>query len=296
MKVGYIALLGLPNAGKSTLVNTLVGEKVSIVTSKPQTTRQRILGVRTQGESQMIFVDAPGWIHTAHGLNSFLQQELKDVLEDADLILAVLNIDEKSPEDLEGIIEMAKMGGKPWMAVLNKSDLGFDNRIAILRGKLSDAKIPVVSGSALKYGVELAEQIIPWIEQNLPQADAFLYEKDDYTGQTVRQMAAEIVREKCFESLFQEIPYGLGVRIEKFNENESKVVKIHAEILVSKENHKAMVIGKGGETIKKIGILARQDLEKLLGRQVHLELHVSAKKDWIKDPRVMKELGYVRPE
>jgi GTP-binding protein Era len=291
-KAGYVALLGLPNAGKSTLTNALVGEKVSIVTPKPQTTRGRVLGLLCEDSAQIIFVDAPGYIESEAGLNPFLKAELQSVLQDADMLLVVLNLDAENNAEIDAILALARASHRPWMAVITKADKGLEHRTLIIKSKLNGE--PAVVGSALKKPHELREQILPWVKEHLPEVEEFYFPEDDYTTQNLRQMSAEMIREQCFEYLHQEIPYGLAIRIEKFVEED--IVKIYAQILVEKENHKGMVIGKSGEMLKRIGSSARRDLEKLVGRQVFLQLHVDVQLNWQKNPRVLKELGYVITE
>lgn len=295
-RAGFVGLIGLPNSGKSTLMNALVGEKVSIVTSKPQTTRRRVMGLRSRPDFQAIVVDAPGVIRASSGLNMFLHEEAQDVISESDVLIAVLNIDEKSAEKLDLIIKLVSESGKPWIAVIHKTDLPQLHRPQILRDKLSKFNVPVIQGSALHESEVLAELIWEHIVPKFPFADGPLYDEELYTLSSVRELSAEIVREKCFENLHQEIPFGLAVRIVKFVEDEGKVIKIFAEIVVAKENHRPIVIGKDGQSLKKIGSDARKEIEAMTGRQVYLELKVASKRNWQKNPGVMKELGYVAPK
>lgn len=295
-KAGFVGLIGLPNAGKSTLVNALIGDKVSIVTNKPQTTRQRITGVFSDESMQAVFVDAPGVVQAKKGLNKFLEDEYKNVVEESDVLVAVLNIDEKSPDGLDRIIEIVSTSGKPWIAIINKTDIKEKfHRILILRNKVSDFGVPVFEVSALKKPEVVREDLLAALKERLPESPAPLYGDNIFTTQSVREMSAELIREKCFEVLHQEIPYGLAVRIIQFKEDEGPTVKIYAEIVLSKDNHRAMVIGEGGKRLKAVGVRARKDLETLLGRQVYLDLHVTIKKNWMQNEKMMKELGYVSP-
>ena len=294
-RAGFVGLIGLPNSGKSTLMNALVGEKVSIVTSKPQTTRRRVMGLANGKDYQIIFVDAPGVVQSSTGLNKFLQSEAQDVIAQSDVLVAVLNVDERDALNLEAIVQMVETSGKPWIALINKTDLPQVHRPQILREKLGAKAAHVIAGSALKEGKGLAEDIVDRLLPLLPASDGPLYDSDLYTLSSTRDLCAEVVREKCFENLHQEIPFGLAVKILRFVEDEGPVLKIYAEILVAKDNHRPIVVGRGAQIIKKIGIEARKEMERLTGRRVHLDLRVTAKRNWSKNPGVMKELGYVLP-
>lgn len=291
-KAGFVALLGIPNAGKSTLTNCLVGEKISIVTNKPQTTRRRITGIVSQKNFQAILVDAPGAIENTAGLNQFLVDELNDVMRGADTVLAILNLDAPSPEPLEKIIEVAQNCGKPWAAVITKTDLGQGHRGHTLKAKLENANVPFTEISAHSEPLQTREKVFALIKDLLPESPAPLYPDDAPTTENVRDICAEVIREKSFEVLFQEIPYQLAVQIRSFEEGET-LTKIYADIIIEKENQRKIVVGQGAQNIKTIGTRARQIIEKLVGHKVYLELHVKVKKKWFKDPIVLKELGYV---
>lgn len=295
-KAGFVGLLGLPNAGKSTITNALVGEKVSIVTSKPQTTRKRIVGLYTDERMQALFVDSPGIVNASSGLNQFLEKEYQDVVEQSDVLLVVLNLDAKRPEQLDEVIEIAEKSSKPWMAIINKEDLPQFHRVMILREKVKALGRPVVVASALRDPETLREILSDFLYEMLPESPAPLYGDELYTLSSLKEMAAETVREKCFEYLHQEIPFGLAVRIIKFVEDEGPVIKVFGELLLAKDNHRAIVIGQEGKKLKMIGMAARKDLEKIYGRKVFLDLHVNVRKNWAKNNNIMKELGYVLPE
>lgn len=295
-KAGFVGLLGLPNAGKSTLVNALVGEKVSIVTDKPQTTRKRIVGILSKEDFQAVFVDSPGIIQATRGLNSFLEKEYKDILQESDLLMVVLNLDARKFEMLEEVIEMAQQSGKPWFAVINKEDQADPRRVVILQQKLMALNKSGLVGSALKKPEAMTAQIFEAIKELLPESPGPLYEPDLFTLANERELTAEIIREKCFENLHQEIPFGLAVRIIKFIENEGPIVKIYAELLIAKENHRPIVIGQKGQKLKQIGMEARTELEKFLDRKVFLDLHVKVQSNWSESDMIMKELGYVLPD
>ncbi|MGE3680745.1 MAG: GTPase Era [Bdellovibrionales bacterium] len=295
-RAGFVGLIGLPNSGKSTLMNVAVGEKVSIVTAKPQTTRRRVVGLVTQPEFQAVFVDAPGLVRAASGLNAFLREEAFDVVAQSDVLLVVLNIDESKFEHLDEVLALARESGKPWIAVIHKTDLPLLHRPQILRDKLAADKVPVITGSSLADPETLRERVLAAIAPLLPFADGPLYEGDLYTLSTERELVAEIIREKGFELLHQEVPFGMAVRILLFDEDSGPVIRIHAEVIVAKENHRPIVIGREGQTLKRIGTEARKEIEKLTGRRVYLDLKVAAKRNWQKNPFIMKDLGYVIPK
>ncbi|MFS4459862.1 GTPase Era [Bdellovibrio sp. HCB2-146] len=293
-KAGFLGLIGQPNAGKSTLMNYLVDEKVSIVSSKPQTTRRRILGIWSSDAGQIVFVDAPGVIKADKGLNAFLAQEAKEVIGDSDALIAVVSVDEQKPEDAERIIDMVAASGKPWIAVITKTDLAEkSHRVMILKDMIEKKKGKVLSFSAKDSKKDAEERDALLIEflELMPESPAPLYDIELFTNENVREMATEIVREKCFELLHQEVPYSMAVRMIKFDE-ESKMPKLHMEIIVSKESHKAIVIGKEAAVIKQIGMEARKEIEKLLDSKIFLDLKVIAKPEWFENKRMMKELGY----
>ncbi len=292
---GFVGLVGLPNSGKSTLANAWVGEKVSVISNKPQTTRRRSVGLKTTENSQLILVDAPGFVRAEKGLNRFLQEEFEDVIRSCDVLVAVLNVDESDVRRLEHIIHLVAESGKPWVAVIHKTDLPLAHRPHMLRQRLLDQTPSpgVVEGSSLKQAKALIEDLERLVMSLLPESEGPLYNGELWTLQSPRDLVVEIVREKCFQYLHQEIPYGLAVRILKFSENEGPVVKIFCEILVSKPSHKVMVIGKGGEVLKKVGSAARREIEGWMGRKIYLDLHVTVEKGWTSNAHIMKELGYV---
>jgi GTP-binding protein Era len=300
MKAGFVALVGLPNAGKSTLVNALIGEKVGIISRKPQTTRKRVVGVYNEEDTQICFIDSPGRIKSETGLNAYLQKELDSVIRESDACIAMLNLDAHNKSDLLEIVKLVKESGRPWFIVINKTDL--DEAMAggvremKLRDELKDVGVPVVSISAITnspHGKEkLRREILDLVKERLPESESPLFNEDIYTTQTLKEMAGEIVREKCFEYLHQEVPYGLAVQVVKYDESHP-TPRVFVDIIVSKENFVSMVVGKGGMMIKRIGASSRIEFEKVIGQKVYLETHVKVKKDWFKNLETMKELGYV---
>ncbi len=295
-QAGFVGLIGMPNSGKSTLMNLLVGEKVSIVTNKPQTTRRRAMGIVNGANYQAVFVDAPGLVQATAGLNLFLREEALDVISHCDVLVAVLNIDEYRAENLDEIVKLVQESRRPWVAVIHKTDLPQLHRPQIIRDKLESLKVPVVQGSSVVEGESLKESLMAAIAPLLPKSEKPLYEADLYTLSSTRDLCAEIVREKCFEQLHQEIPYGLAVKIMRFVEDDGPTVRIEAEIFVAKENHRPIVIGKGGSVLKNIGTEARKEMQTLIGRKIYLDLKVTSKPNWQKSSGTMKELGYVHTQ
>jgi GTP-binding protein Era len=295
LRAGYVGLLGLPNAGKSTLVNAIVGEKVSIVTSKPQTTRQRVTGLYSDKDVQAIFVDAPGVVRAQGPMNTFLHEELNAVIKDADVLFLLLQLDVPSPDVFNNLIAMAQASGKPVLGIITKVDRHEKHRVVVLQDLVLLAQIPVIKVSAEKRPEELKEEVLSWLKKHLPESTDSLFDPALYTTQNVRDICSELVREKCFEYLHQEVPFGLAIRILKFDESDPTLTKIHAEIWVSRESHQGIVIGRGGQILKTIGSEARRNIEKVVGNKVFLDLHVKVRKNWAKDEKIMKELGYVVP-
>ncbi len=295
-RAGFLGLIGQPNAGKSTLMNFLVEEKVSIVSSKPQTTRRRILGIWSSEEGQIVFVDAPGVIKADKGLNGFLAQEAQDVIGNSDALVAVISVDEEKPENAERVIEMVSKSGKPWIGVITKTDISEKaHRVMILKRMIEEKGGKAFSTSVKdsKGDKEEREALLIEMLQILPESPAPLYDVELFTNENIREMASEVIREKCFEFLHHEIPYSLAVRIIKFEEDALPVPKIYAEILVAKESHKAIVVGKKASVIKEIGMASRKEIEKLMDQKIFLDIKVLAKPDWFANKRMMKELGYV---
>jgi GTP-binding protein Era len=296
-RAGFIALVGQPNAGKSTLLNLLLKEKVSIVTDKPQTTRSRVTGILNLDRAQAVFVDAPGFLKSSSGINKFLQEEANYVITKTDVVCGLLAADdtETAAEDL---IALLQKGTAPWVIFVTKADiLGQGTRTPRFFNYLLENKIPFVSISPLKREEEAREEVLSRVIPLLPESPGPLFSDEElYTTQTVRQMAAEFIREACFENLRQEIPYGLAVMIEEFNEEDPMLTRVRARLLVEKQNHKGIVIGSGGQMLKKIGTEARTALEKILQGKVFLELHVEVREGWTSNPRILKELGYVVPK
>lgn len=293
-RAGFIGLIGQPNAGKSTLMNYLIDQKVSIVTSKPQTTRRRILGIQNTDNSQIVFIDAPGLVKAEKGLNAFLEKEAHDVIKESDALIAVLSIDEKDASAVEKVLDLVKKSKKPWMGLITKTDVSDKaHRILIVKAMVEELGAKCLQVSCLKDGKEGREDILNEIETMLPESPAPLFDDDIYTTENVRALVAEIVREKCFENLEHELPFQLAAQVRKFEEDSKPCPKIYVDVMVAKESHKPIVIGKGASVIKKIGQESRLEIEKIMDQKVFLELNVIVKENWYEQAQFMKELGYI---
>jgi GTPase len=294
---GFVGLIGQPNAGKSSLLNFLVAEKVSIVTSKPQTTRRRVLGLTSMEQGQIVFVDAPGLVKSTSGLNPYLQREAEDVIKNSDAVVAVLSIDESDVARNEEILQLVAASGKPWMAAITKTDLREKaHRVIILRDLVSRHGGTCFEVSTTNDKRIERDDIVQRLLALLPETGAPLFDPDLFTTESQRSMAEEIVREKCFETLEHEIPYFLAVATRQFDEESQPCPKIHMDLIVSKISHKPIVIGRGGEQIKRIGELARTEIQKMMGvNKVFLDLKVVVKENWFEQKNILKDLRYVVP-
>lgn len=291
MKSGFITIAGKPNAGKSTLMNALVGEKVSIVSPRPQTTRDKINGIMNGDGYQAVFVDTPGIHKPKNALSEYMVEAIKKGLDGVDIIIYVSAFDKKVDEHDEEFIDKYASLGRPFILALNKCDeVGKDaivERINHFRCKEGiTAIIPI---SALKgRGVdELKEEIV----KLLPEGAKF-YDEELYTDKTVRFMTAEIIREKAMRNLSDEVPFGIGINIVKFYTRDDGIVEINCDIICEKSAHKPIIIGRGGDMLKKIGSSARRDIEELVGGKVFLTLFVKVREDWRDSPSLLNELGY----
>jgi len=290
-KSGFVSIIGRPNTGKSTLLNSILGEKVVIVSEKPQTTRNRIRGIKNMENAQIIFLDTPG-IHKAKGhLNEFMVKEAMSALEDMDIIIYLVEATGKIKGELF-IIESLKKVRCPVLLGINKIDMVRKDSILPLMDEYSSVYPfrEIIPLSARKG--EGMDELFRCIVELLPEGPKYFTE-DILTDQTERFVVAEIVREKVFELTREEIPYSTAVIVERFKENPGKrIISISATINVERDSQKGIIIGKGGAMLKEIGTRARIDIERLLGTKVYLELFVRVRKDWTKDAKSLKEFGY----
>lgn len=290
-RCGYVAIVGRPNVGKSTLLNHILGMKLSITSRKPQTTRHQILGVKTQDNVQVIYVDTPG-IHQRRGtaINKYMNRAATSVLNDVDLILFVVQANNWSEED-QAVVERLRTVDCPVLLVVNKMDmLASKKQLLPLIEKLSSAYdfAEVIPVSALSgINVDILEQRIAEL---LPENTHF-YPDDQVTDRSMRFLASEIIREKLIRELGQELPYTSTVDIDKYDEDDV-IVRIHATIYVESEGQKAIIIGKKGARLKSIGTRAREDISKMVEMKVYLNLWVKVREGWSNDERALRGLGY----
>ena len=291
MKSGFIAVLGLPNAGKSTLTNTLVGEKVSIVSWRPQTTRDKIIGIVNDEDSQIVLIDTPG-IHTGKSkLAAYMADEVSSAKSSSDGAMYVL--DGSKPLDKEGFdFVKALAATTPTVIVVNKMDIA--DRAVVMQtiARLSEIKKAEIVPISAATGENLPE--LRKVLKSMLKDDVPYYPEDMYTDKPLRFMAAEIVREKALKFLLAEIPHGIGVEITRFETGEDDITRVEADVICEKDTHKPIIIGKGGETLKKISVAARKELETLVDGKVYLRLFVKVKSGWKDDGAVLSALGYTK--
>lgn len=294
-RAGFVGLIGLPNAGKSSCLNQFVESQVSIVTAKPQTTRRRILGIVSKDEGQIVFVDAPGVLRNQKGLNRFLEEEALGVIQDSDVLVAVIALDTEKKEAAEHILKMCSDSRKPFVVLVTKMDLVqyFSRKEKIEEMAKSFKGYHGIFDFSTAWKGEGKEALFKQLLHLLPTAQKPLYDEELFTPHTVRELAVEAIREKCFLVLDKELPYQVAVWLRKFDESKGRKPEIHADIIVAKDSHKPIVVGKGGLMIKKIGQLARKDIEEMVGSDVVLKLEVVVKENWAENKNLMKDLGYV---
>jgi GTP-binding protein Era len=286
-----VALVGRPNVGKSTLLNKILGQKISITSHRPQTTRHRILGIRTTDSAQAIYVDTPGLnAFTGRAVNRYMNRTASVVLEDVDLVIMVVEGTRWTEGD-QLVLARVRQAGCPVILVINKIDRLRDKttllpHLELLAGKGTFAQIVPVSarnGENLPRLEHIVETMLPAGQPCFPE--------DQVTDRSERFLAAELVREKLFRRLGKEVPYGLTVEIERFQE-EGELLRIYALIVVERPGQKTIVIGRHGQQLKEVGSQAREEMERLFGRKVYLQLWVKVKTGWTDDERVLRSLGY----
>lgn len=291
-RCGFVAVVGRPNVGKSTLVNALVGRKVSIVTSRPQTTRQRVVGVANSPAAQLLFVDTPG-MHRREWreLNKLMNRSAQASLADADVVLAVVEAGRWTEEDGD-VLERALASGRPVMLALNKVDRirPREALLPLLQEAAARAEFAAVVPISAEHGENL-DRLHQLLEGAVPEGPA-LFPPEQWSNRDERFHIAEIVREKLMRRLREELPYGLAVEIERLAESEQGRLEIGAVIWVEREAHKAIVIGKGGEMLKAAGQAARLELKSRFDRPVHLELWVKVREHWTDRESDLRRLGY----
>ena len=289
-KTGFIAIVGRPNVGKSTLINTLLGEKIAIVSKKPQTTRTRITGILTVDENQFVFMDTPGMHKPRTKLGSFMVKTINGTIGDVDAAILVADSTMR-PGDIElGLIENFKKNDIPALLVINKIDKASAAQIGEtiqLYSEVFDFASVIPISALRNEGVDI---VLKESEQFLSESNWF-FPDDALTDQPERQLVAEVIREKLLRLLDDEIPHGTAVVVEEFNESV-KIIRIRAEIFCERESHKGIIIGKNGDTLKQIGSYAREDLEKFFGMKIFLDLWVKVKENWRDSNYNLTNFGY----
>lgn len=291
-KCGMITLAGRPNVGKSTLLNALVGEKVAIVTNKPQTTRNRICGILTKGDSQYVFLDTPGLHKPRSRLGDYMVNVVRRSVADVDAVLLLVEPVARIGGPEEELIERVKSMGLPTILVINKIDtVKKEALLAVIQVYSAAFDFNAVVPVSAKTGEGL-DELLHLVRELLPEGPQ-LFPEDMVTDQPERQMCAEILREKLLLSLSQEIPHGTAVEMTKFSEREDGVIELNATIYCEKDSHKAIIIGKGGSMLKKISTQAREEMEQFLGAKVYLETWVKVKENWRDSLSQIRNFGYL---
>lgn len=290
---GYVALVGKPNAGKSTLMNTIMGTKISIVTPKPQTTRKRVIGIHSTDDTQIVFLDNPGFISPRYEMQRTMMSYVEESLKEADVITYIFDVDKFLHKDtiIENVfLKNLKEINKPSILLINKTDL-VDNKKLILPviEKYSEYFDEIIPISALHR--KDADIYLEVLKKHLPESP-FFYDPDVISSQPQRFFVSEIIREHIFMQFKEEIPYSVEVQINDFRERETGKWYISAEIIVERKSQKGIIIGKKGDKIKEIGQLSRADIEKHLGVEVYLELFVKVREKWRDKPSALKQMGY----
>jgi GTP-binding protein Era len=293
-KSGFVALVGRPNVGKSTLVNRLVKQKIAAVSPKPQTTRRRQLGILTTEQAQLVFVDTPGVHKPVHKLGEYMNEEAFAVLKDADVILWLVDISQ-APNEEDRILAgfMAHIEAlSPVMLVMNKADQVSPEQLSFQQAAYQQmlAGVEPIAVSAL-YG-DGCERLLQQVIERLPDGPPY-YSEDQITDLYEREIAIDFIREAALNNLREEVPHEMAVRLDSYEDRGEKAAFISATLFVNRDSHKGIVIGKGGEMLKTIGSYARQQIEELTGRKVYLELRVKVNKNWRNDPEILRLLGYI---
>ena len=295
MRSGYIAVIGRANAGKSTLINVLVGEKVSIVSPKPQTTRDRILGVLTEEDYQLVFVDTPGIYKARNALTDMMMRTTQQSAKEVDFILYVLDGHEGVKDEEFETIEQYKALGIPMAVAYTKIDIMPKENIPLDMAKFSDAGVDLdVFPVSARKGKNI-RALKEFLVSKMPEGDK-VFEEEIVSDKSERFMISEIMREKILLKFDKEIPHGIAIVINNFSLQDNGVYDVNLDIVCERANHKAILIGKQGKAIKEVSSFARQDMEKFLGAKVFLTTYVKVKEDWRDRPGLLREFGYEEPK
>ena len=294
MKSGFVAVIGRANAGKSTLINVLVGEKVAIVSPKPQTTRDRILGVLTTEDYQIAFIDTPGIYKADNLLNSVMQKTTSDSCQDVDVVMFVLDAHEGISDTDRKLLEKYSKLSVPTVLVLTKTDIMPESLLISELKELGALNLDIVPVSARKQ--RNVKELVKVIVDKLPEGEK-IFEQDIISDRSEKFMISEIMREKILLKFDKEIPHGVAIIVNKFElRADKRVYDVNLDIVCEKPNHKAILIGKQGSAIREVSSFARQDMEKFLGKKVFLTTYVKVKEDWRNSAGLMKEYGYGQEE
>lgn len=290
-KSGFVTIIGRPNVGKSTLLNHIMGEKLSIVSNKPQTTRNNIQTILTKEDYQIVFVDTPGMHKPKHKLGEFMVKSARDTFKEVDEILFLTTPDTEIGKGDQFILEQLKEAGKPVFLIINKIDENTEERVAQTLKNYSQYFnfTEIIPISAIKG--KNTEKLLELMVRYLPEGPKY-YPEDMVTDQQERFIISETIREKALRLLSQEVPHGIAVDIITMKKNEKGIFEIEATLLCEKDSHKGIIIGKNGEMLKKISTYARQDMEEFLDAKVFLKLWVKVKKEWRDNAGILRELGY----
>jgi GTP-binding protein Era len=288
---GYVALVGRPNAGKSTLLNRLVGEKIAAVSNKPQTTRHQIRGVITRPEGQVVLVDTPGVHQPGYLLNRRMMAAVHDALEGVDLVCLIRDASVSTGNGDRFVLDLVRRAGKPSILLLNKTDKLEDKRalLPLIEWYSSEHEWRGVVPLSARTGDQLADLIKEFVA-NLPAGEP-VFGDDELTDQPMRSLVAEMVREKILHVTGEEIPYVTAVVTERYEEVSEGLARIYCAVYVERASQKSIIIGKGGARLKQVGTEARRDIERLVGHRVYLELFVKVEEDWRNSPRALSEMG-----
>lgn len=290
----FIAIIGRPNVGKSTLVNALLGQKIAAVSPKPQTTRKRQLGILTTDTAQLVFVDTPGMHNPRHKLGTFLNQEAEESLDGVDVIVWLVDGSVKPTDEDKQIASLLARGSRrtPLVLAANKIDLIPEDRLTLnlemyQASLMRDVQVISISAAQNQNLDRLQELLISLAPVRPPE-----YDEEQITDSYERDIAADLIREACLLRLREEVPHGVGVRIDEFTERENGMLYIAATVFVERESQKGIVIGEGGKMLKQIGSSARKEIEEMGGRPLFLELRVKVLKDWRNNEEALRRLGY----
>lgn len=289
-KTGFIAIVGRPNVGKSTLLNAILGEKVSIISNKPQTTRNLVTGIHNVGDCQYVFLDTPGMLKPRNLLGDYMARTADQTMREADAVILVADVNKPISVAEENVIAYLKESGAGSILAINKIDLSTRERLAGTIAAYAelhefDAVVPISAKKSKNIDILLEEC------KNFLTESEWYFPEDMLTDQPERQIAAEIIREKLLRTLNQEVPHGIAVVIEEFSDEE-KLISVRAEIFCERQSHKKIIIGKGGAALKLAGTYAREELERFFDKKVYLDLWVKVKENWRENAGMVRNFGY----